>query len=58
MPIESRQVRKGKTVGVVSPDENLPIAAGRGNRTNDLLVRCFIADFGPPPQTARPPVDC
>ena len=55
MPIESRQVRKGKPIGVASRDESLPTTAGRGNRTHDPLVRCFIADSGPRPQTSRPP---
>ena len=56
MIVEIRQVRKGKlTVGVSSPDENLPATAGRGNRTHDPLVRCFIADSGSPSQIARPP---
>ena len=27
---------------------NFPATAGRGNRTHDLLVRCFTADSGPP----------
>ena len=53
--VRKRTGSEGKTVGVASPDENLPTSAGRGNRTHDLLVRCFIADSGPPPQTARPP---
>ena len=55
MLIENRQIRKGKTVGVASPDENLPTTAGRGNRTHDPQVQCFIVDTGPPHQTARPP---
>ena len=51
-PLGGRQVRKGETVRVASLDEKPSYYC---NRTHDLLVRCFIADWDPPPQTARPP---
>ena len=39
----------------LSGKKNFATSAGRGNRTHDPLVWCFIADSGPATQTARPP---